>query len=283
MKNKLISSISVLCIISMATIAQIPNSGFENWTSGDPDDWATSNAFPAGLVNILQTSDNHSGSFAVRGNVIDFLGTPIGPVIQSGPDATGFAISEQYHSLELYYKFTSIGGDKFSVNVALEKAGNPIAQGAVALPTTVNTYTHLTLPLTYTTSEVPDLAIIQISITGPVTGTDVHVGSVMFVDDLEFSLSTGFENTSVSYVLTKCFPNPSSNIVNIPLPEPVSGDVVVRVMDSYGKEVCNNTCHAGQYGKNVFQISVEDLPSGLYFYSISRQNNRYQGKFTVTR
>ncbi|MCX6249856.1 MAG: T9SS type A sorting domain-containing protein [Bacteroidetes bacterium] len=283
MKKSLTFLIAFICCITLTTYAQIPNSGFENWTSGDPDNWATSNAFPAGLVNITQTTDSHTGSFAVRGDVIDFFGTAMGPVIQSGPGATGFAISEQYHSLELYYKFTSIGGDKFSVNVGLEKAGNAIAQGAVALPSTVNTYTHLTVPLNYMTSDVPDLAIIQILITGPVTGSDVHVGSVMFVDDLLFSLSAGIENISGSDLMGKCYPNPSSDVLYIPLFENVSGEVTLTVIDTYGKEVKKMAGQSQQFGTNIFQFSVEDLSSGLYFYSINGQNRHYQGKFTVCR
>ena len=283
MKKNLISLIAFICGIIMTTNAQIPNSGFENWTSGDPDGWATSNVFPISLINITQTTDNHSGSYAVRGEVVNFQGTPMGPVIQSGPGGTGFPISEQYHSFELYYKFTSVDGDKFSVNVGLEKDGNPIAQGAAALPSTVSTYTHLTVPLNYTTNDVPDLAIIQISITGPVTGSDYHLGSVMFVDDLLFSLTTGIENISVSDLIGRCYPNPSADIINISLNENVSVEVILNVFDTYGKEVKKIAGQPQQYGKNVFQFSVEDLSSGLYFYSINGQHRHYHGKFTVSR
>ena len=281
MKKSLTSVIVFLCGITMATFGQIPNAGFESWTAGDPDNWATSNAPPAGLVNITQTTDIHTGSYAVRGDVIDFFGTPMGPVIQSGPGATGFAISEQYHSLELYYKFTGVGGDKFSVNVELYKTGNIIAQGAAALPATVTTYTHLTVPLNYLTGDVPDLAIIQISITGPVTGNDVHTGSVMFVDDLLFSFSTGIENISGPDVTTKCYPNPASDFVNIPLQEDVSGNIVLSVFDTFGKEVKRITGQPQQSGMGILQFSVEDLSSGLYLYSINGVSRHYQGKFTV--
>ena len=267
----------------MSTYAQIPNSGFENWTLGDPDGWATSNIFPVGLVNITQTSDNHSGSFALRGEVVNFQSLPMGPMIQSGPGGTGFAISEQYHSFELYYKFTSVDGDKFSVNVGLKKAGNPIAQGAVALPSTISNYTYLSVPLTYTSNEVPDAAVIQLSVTGPVTGSDYHVGSVMFVDDLAFSLSTGIKSNSVSDLNGKCYPNPSSNFISIPLDENISGEVILDVSDAYGKEVKKIAGHPQENGKHIFQFSVKDLSAGLYFYSINGQNRHHQGKFTVSR
>lgn len=283
MKNFLISLITFLCGATMATHAQIPNPGFENWTGGNPDGWATSNVISLGLVNITQTSDYHSGASALRGEVVTFGGNPIKPVIQSGTGGTGFPISEQYHSFELYYKLSPIGGDKFSVNVNLEKAGNIIAEGVVSLPDTVSTYTYLSVPLNYITNDVPDLANIQISITGPITGPDVHPGSVMFIDDLSFSSSAGTEDIFISGLIRKSYPNPTVDIINIPLNETVSGEVILTVFDTYGKVVKKTTGHAQQSGSNIFQFSVENLPSGIYFYSINGENNQYHGKFTVSR
>ena len=283
MKKTLITLMVVICSLAMTANGQILNPGFESWTSGNPDNWATSNAFPAGLINITQTSDSHSGSSAVLGSVVNYFGTPIGPVIQSGPGATGFAISEQYQNFELWYKFTSVGGDKFSVNVGLEKGGNTIAQGIAALPSTVTSYTHLTVPMHYTTNDVPDLAIIQISITGPVTGNDVHVGSLMYVDDLSFSFFTGAGNFSNSDLAGKCYPNPASGLINIPLGKNVSGGIIFSVFDSYGREVKKIHLQQQQDGSGVFQFSVEDLSMGFYFYSLDFQNSHYSGKFTVSR
>jgi hypothetical protein len=283
MRKNVISFIAVIITMTMTAFAQIPNPGFEGWTSGDPDGWASSNVFQAGLINITQSADYHSGSSAVKGEVVNFFGTPMGPVIQNGPGATGSPISEQYHSIELYYKFMPQGGDRFAVNVGLEKAGNPIAQGAVALPQQVNSYTHLTVPLTYTTSEVPDRALIQISINGPVVGTDLHVGSVMIVDDLTFSLSTGIENNSSPELNSDCFPNPASHFINIPVPDELSANVVFKVFDPFGKELKKESIQPQPFGKMVIQCSVEDLPIGIYFYSISGTNKQYRGKFTVSR
>jgi hypothetical protein len=283
MKKNLLSLFALIFGIALMSNAQIPNAGFESWTSGDPDGWATSNAPPAGLVNITQTSDSHTGSYAVKGDVIDFYGTPMGPVIQSGPQATGFAISEQYHSMELYYKFTSVGGDKFSVNIGFQKSGNPIAQGAVALPQTVSAYTHLTVPMNYQVNEVPDLAIIQISITGPVTGNDVHVGSVMFVDDLLFSMATGVENPEGTGISGKCYPNPASDWISIRADATFTGEYTLSVTDLQGKVVKRLTGNAGQEGKDPIRFSVQDLAPGLYFYSMNAQRGHCQGKFAVGR
>jgi hypothetical protein len=282
MKKILLYLIALIFGINMNTNAQIPNPGFEDWTAGDPDGWATSNVFPAGIVTITQTPDSYSGLYAVRGEVVDFFTMPMAPIIQSGPGGTGFAISEQYHSFELYYKFMSIGGDKFSVNVGLDKGGTPIAQGAAAIPDNVSNYTYLSVPLNYMIEEVPDWAIIQISITGPLTGSDVHPGSLMFVDELSFSLLAGIDNATSPGLIGTCYPNPAADIINIPFNENVAGEVLIKVFDTYGKEVKSIACHQ-QDGNNVFQFSVEDLSSGLYFYSINGQSKQYSGKFNVSR
>jgi hypothetical protein len=283
MKKTYMFFIALFCGITMISNAQIPNSGFEDWTAGEPDGWTTSNIPIAGLINITQTTDSYSGTYAVRGEVVNFAGTPWAPVIQSGPGATGFAISEKYLSFELYYKFTSNGGDKFSVNVGLEKEGTPVAQGAVALPADVSNYTYLSVPLNYMIDEVPDWAFIQISITGPITGPDVHLGSLMYVDELSFSLLAGIGNTTAPGLTGKCYPNPAADIINIPLNENVSGEVLIKIFDTYGKEVKSIAFHQQQDGNNFFQFSVENLSSGLYFYSIDGQRKHDSGKFNVSR
>ncbi len=267
--------------ICLSAHSQIPNPGFEAWTAGDPDGWVSSNAFPVSLINVTQTTDAHSGTSACRGEVVIFQTAPIGPVIQSGPGGNGFAISEKYLSIDLYYKFTSVGGDKFSVNVALEKGGVPIAQGAIALPASVSTYAKLTVPLNYTTSDIPDLANIQLSITGPVTGSDYHVGSVMFVDDLSFSLGNGINHILVSNVVGAAFPNPAVDIVSFPLKANVSGEMYLYVYDAFGQEVKKNSTYQVIQGENILNLNVGKLSSGVYFYSIIGQNFSYKGKFTI--
>jgi len=277
------ASIAILCGCSIFVVAQIPNPGFENWTAGDPDHWATSNVFPVGLVNVFQTDDSHSGSSALRGEVVSFVGTPMAAIIQSGPGGVGFPISEKYQSIELYYKFTSTGEDRFGVNVALMKDGSAIAQGAVAIPVTVSDYTFLSVPLSYTLDEVPDSAIIQIMIVGPNTGPDVHVGSVMWVDDLVFSMSTGFSDLHGDEIASICYPNPATDELNILLKNENDGFFLVSVYDVYGKELKSVPFINDTGNKGIVKISVSDLPAGLYFYTIDGPDVSGSGKFYVKR
>jgi hypothetical protein len=282
MKKTLIFLLFLICFLASTVLAQIPNPGFENWTAGDPDGWATSNAFPISLINIVRTTDCYSGSYALRGDVVDFYGSPVSPVIQSGSGGTGFTVSEQYHSLDLYYKFTPVGGDKFYVNVSLEKNSNLIAQGAVAPPSGVTAYTHLLVPLDYTVNDVPDLAIIQISIIGPVTGSDYHTGSVIFVDDLSFSMSSGIApGPGISPI--ECYPNPASDVIYIRSDKVISGNIILKIFNSGGKEMKEIEGTAGSHATGEYRFPVRDLLSGVYFFSMETAGRSYHGKFMISR
>lgn len=280
MKKILIFLIGLLGVVTMTALAQIPNPGFEFWTSGNPDGWATTNAFPS-LVNVTQSTDCHSWLYAVRGDVIDYFFTLVSPIIQTGPQGTGFAISEQYRSLELYYRFLPNGGDRFSVNVALFKGGDPIAQGAVALPAVADDYTHLTVSLSYTVNEVPDWAIIEITIIGPVTGSDYHLGSVMYADDLSFSFSTGDEDVPAALPAGSCYPVPAADEITIRLPVGGAGEVAVTVYDAFGREVKKAALLPQPDGSGACRISVRDLPPGVYLFSVTGTNSRNAGRFIV--
>ncbi len=67
-------------ILVTALQAQIPNSGFEDWTNGEPNGWYTSN-FPPLIVNVTQTNISHTGNWAAKGEVIDVMTFPMPPFL----------------------------------------------------------------------------------------------------------------------------------------------------------------------------------------------------------
>lgn len=182
-----------LCLLTLGASLMVPspvaaqllNPGFENWSSCLPDDWATPNA--CGVITpITRSASAHSGAFAARGQPVNFAGLAIQPVLQNGPEAEGVAISQRYASVTGFYKFSPAGGDRFAVDVVFSKNGQPIAVGSIAIDTAAPNYTAWEVPVGYRSDEVPDNATIQIQIIGP-TGSDFHLDSVMFVDDVGFS------------------------------------------------------------------------------------------------
>ncbi|KAB2666358.1 MAG: hypothetical protein DVB31_08605 [Verrucomicrobia bacterium] len=190
-------SAGVVLALQCRLAAQVPNGGFENWTDCQPDDWASSNV--CGLMApVTKSPAADTGAFAARGEVVSFFGQPIQPLLQIGTTGEGVPISQRYLTLRGSYKFSPVGGDRFAVNVALIKAGSVVAQGAFANPAAAGTYTPFSLTLNYVSPDVPDTAEIQIQIVGPVTGPDFHLGSVMFVDSLEFATGGGAQPPNLS-------------------------------------------------------------------------------------
>lgn len=278
MKNKYLFSIACALFFGANTQAQILNSGFESWTNqtpNDPTDWLTTN-FAAGgisLTPVTETTDKHSGTKAVKGEVLNF-GSAVAPLIQTGNGGEGFPISQRYGSCNLFYKFTPVSGDRFAVNVVLKKDGDPIGSGAVALPATVNSYTALSVPLTYSGPETPDSVIIQITIIGPNTGSDYHVGSVMFVDDVTMNGTASL--TDLTNFRQRAYPNPAETALNIPLEDKsfselivydVNGEVVEQI------QVSEST--------STLVLDVSKYHSGLYTYTLIGKLGVHREKFLV--
>jgi len=170
--------------------AQVPNGGFELWPDACTIEGWSSSSVCGVMAPVTKSTTAHSGSFAVRGEVISFFGSAFAPILQSGADGEGFPITQRHESVDGFYKFAPIGGDRFGVNVAFQKGGSVVAQGVSVFPASA-AYAAFSVKMVYQTAEVPDTAIIQIQVFGPGTGSDYHVGSVVFVDDLTFGTGGG--------------------------------------------------------------------------------------------
>ena len=82
-------------ILVTALQAQIPNSGFEDWTDGEPNGWYTSN-FPPLIVNVTQTNISHTGNWAAKGEVIDVMTFPMPPLLGTGSlTSPGFPVESR--------------------------------------------------------------------------------------------------------------------------------------------------------------------------------------------
>lgn len=176
-------------LASVSAFSQVPNGGFENWTDCTPDFWASPSTCGV-LEPVTKSAQSHSGSFAVRGEVISFFGQNISAFVQSGEDGNGFPIWQRYSTVNGFYIFNPIGGDRFGGNIIFYKGETVVAQGAALFPASA-TYAPFSISMTYMTQDVPDRAILQFQIIGPVTGSDYHAGSVMFLDDVTFDSGGG--------------------------------------------------------------------------------------------
>jgi hypothetical protein len=275
------------------TRAQIPNSGFETWSSGTPNGWSVNNV-PGLDTTISRSATAHGGSFAVRGDVVSFSTVVVQPILQSGSNAEGFPYTQRPLAFTGYYEFQPAAsfGDKFAINVILFKggvSGTIVGVAAAGLSASVSAYTQFIVPFVYQTSDNPDTCVVEIQIVGPDTGQHAtpHVGSYFLLDDIGFS---GVTNVADRQTLPKMFrldqnyPNPFNPTTNISFSFPADGKATLRVFNVLGQEVASlfdGTIQAGKLYRITFNGT--NLSSGVYFARLDFGDKYLMRKMTLLK
>jgi hypothetical protein len=263
--------------------AQVPNAGFEQWSNGNPEGWWTSNfATP----NITQSTDAHSGSYAVRGDVINTGTGIIIPIIISGIiGGHGFPISVRYANLTGYYKLNVVTTENLSVLAIPFKNGQVIGVGGSQF-LTASAYTLFTVPIYYSNGETPDSC--QISITIGNNSGDVSVGSYFLVDDLAFQgVATGVDkddNLNPNTVtLAQNYPNPFNPSTTIQFSIPEQTFIKLEIFNSLGEKVSTLVSEELNKGSYKYEWNASDLPSGFYFYTLKSKSYTETKKMILLR
>lgn len=267
----------VVLVLSLGAYAQVPNGGFENWTNGSPDNWYTSN-IQGVATPITQTSDAHSGSSALKGEVVSFYTYSYPPYVYStyGPSGKGFAVSQRYAQLNGYYKFSPKGNDKFWAELWMWKGDNIIGAGAKQFGA-ASSYTSFSVPVYYSASGTPDSCNIWLAVYQDSASNSATAGSVVYIDDISLSgTATGIKdgNHIISFNLKQNYPNPFNPSTNISYTLPNSEFVRLSIYNIDGSLVnnlVNKNESAGDHiivwnGKNSRGLEVS---SGIYFYRIT--------------
>jgi hypothetical protein len=255
-------TLSAVLLFNSLLLSQILNNGFEEWNSeGNPVYWKATNA-PPSYTTITQTSDAHSGNWAVEGNVVTFSVFTIGPTIISGEEGNGIPINFRPEAIHGYYKFTSIQDDYLQVQANFKKNGVYIGGGANNLVPT-NSYTEFGINISYIAEDIPDSVLIAIFI---VSGAGFpHVGSKMFIDDLFWGGATNVEGEihSLDFKLDQNFPNPFNPSTNISWQSPISSHQILKVYDVLGNEVATLVDEEKPAGVYEVEFYASELTSGI--------------------
>ncbi|HSD62243.1 MAG TPA: T9SS type A sorting domain-containing protein [Ignavibacteriaceae bacterium] len=270
------SSILFLLGIFLLTgfaLAQIPNPGFEDWTNGNPDGWFPNNIPPL-YSTITQTSSAHSGSSALQGTVVSYFDTPISPLILSGTDGQGFPYTSHPGSFHGFYKMTTVGGDYLSGYAVFIKNGQFIGSAYINLGS-AGSYTEFATDITWSTADNPDSAQIGLIVVND--NDTVHIGTIFYLDDLNFSNSVDVKQNGITpfkFELAQNYPNPfnPSTVISYSIPE--QSFVSLKIYNLLGQEVAslvNEEKSAGNY-KVDFSTSGaagDNLASGIYIYRLT--------------
>ncbi len=99
-------------------------------------------------------------------------------------------------------------------------------------------------------------------------------------DPCNFNPGTGIEDLLVSESLS-LIPNPAVNTAKVTFTSKEASDYVLSVVDMVGRTVVSRDIQAVP-GENTYDIDVNELPNGVYMYSISNGRESISQKFVVT-
>jgi hypothetical protein len=298
-QTKCCLTIIVLLLLSANMMAQIPNSGFENWSiNNQPDNW---------LVRYTTASistDKYAGNYALKlqTDIYAGHGDGYGTINSLPPNGTegaqpAFPISARHTTLNGYYKFTPVNGDSCQFFVMLYKhgyVGSPDPQypliGVGALCKSASfTYAPFTVTINYFDSyTIPDSAWISLSAyKGWNFSTNMEYyplgNSTLYVDNLSFDTFA----TSVSkdqtdeipgkYELSQNYPNPFNPSTSISFNLLSKSFVSLKIFDLLGREVATVVSDNLSAGNHTQQWNANGMPSGVYFYRLQA------GSFSETK
>lgn len=280
--RSLIRSGVFLIAVALSTVlvyGQIPNAGFETWSGGMPTGWMATNAPPV-YITVTQVTTAHSGSYAVRGEVVTISGSlTMAPIIQVGSAGDGFAYTQRPTSLTGWYQFTPASGstDQFLITVTLMKSGTvqtAVAAGSIK-PAAASSYTQFTVPLTYVQTIAPDLCFIQFALAPP-SGSP-KVGSSFIVDDIAFStapasLVEGNSSIPGGFLLEQNYPNPFNPSTAISFQLSASSFVKLDVINTLGQVVETVVDGIQAAGRHTARWDAAGQPSGVYYYRLQARH-----------
>ncbi|OFY86919.1 MAG: hypothetical protein A3F72_00770 [Bacteroidetes bacterium RIFCSPLOWO2_12_FULL_35_15] len=282
MKN-IYTSLTVFFLIFTSAFAQIPNNGFENWTTiGNgmkPTGWWSSNDsvnqtnsyFP-----ISRSADHYPitiGNYSIRLENKPSLGDWSARGIAwtgdwNGMDYPTFPINGHPTLLYGYFKYQPQNNDTMDIHIRLYKNGIDVAGGKFASGMLTNTWTAFSIPISsYTDADSARIMIVAWNVDQ--VGFDPLGNSVLYVDNLSLdSLIVPGISENIYLNPTVFFPNPASKNVRIN---------VANNSEQNKLEIFN------VLGQCVFvkQISFEteitlditEYPEGMYFVNLTSGND----------
>jgi hypothetical protein len=267
-----------MCLSAMGSaIAQVPGGDFEAWAGSVPTGWVTSNNILGNTVT--QSTTAHGGSSSARLTVILLTppGTPFGPTLQTGPGGHGFSVAQRYAVCSGYYQFAPIGGDQLTIIASVYKNGSPLGIGAIAVSTAAATWTPFQVQVGYQVAGVPDTCIINVSVIGPTTGTDYHVGSSALIDDITLSGTNAVEPAGPGlpdrFALQQNFPNPFNPSTEIRFSIASPQFTTLTVYDLLGRAVATLVHEMKGPGTYAVKFDAVGLGSGTYYYRLNAGGN----------
>jgi hypothetical protein len=282
--KKTIFTLAAMALTSVSLFAQIPNSGFETWTSmgtySNPDGWDQLNAMTSGM-SVYTCTKGTPGAVGTSylklvSKTVSGMGVMPGVAVSGTMDMatfkpkSGFPYAMQPQKLTGSWQYMASGADAGFVAVYLTK-WNPammmrdtIAKAMQNFSGMAMSWATFNINLTYMSSAMPDSAVIVLS----ASGTTPVDNSYLYVDKLSFAGSvTGINNIDNYVSNITAYPNPSTDNISVELTAQKLSTIKLQLVDVMGNLI--NEVNVGTIQGNYKQtISTTGIAKGTYFLKV---------------
>ncbi len=283
-----------LAIIANSCFSQIPNSGFENWTSMgsyyNPELWGTMNNTTASFAIFTATkgTPGSPGSsylklISKKINSAIVNGIAVSGILDSITQTpkSGFPFSLRPQSFTGKWQHMIYGSSQGSVSVLLTRwdttfnIRDTVAIANQTLSGMDMSWTNFTINFTYKSGTFPDTCIIVLK----ASGINPSQEDYLWVDNLAFSGSVaGISESDNKIFSLNTFPNPANNEIEFTCSKSFYPDYRLIISDMTGHEIFKKSIN-----ENSFKINTSGFANGTYIYKLVNSFDVQCpfGKFTI--
>lgn len=287
--------IAVICLSITAT-AQIPNAGFENWTTvktySNPDGWGTMNNTTtlASVYTATKGTPGNPGSSYLKLTSKTVGSAVVNGIAVSGvldsitmKPKSGFAFNSRPAKLTGKWQHMISGSSQGSVQVTLtrwDKGMNmrmTVGTGSITLSGMEMSWADFNVPISYSEGVNPDSCIILLK----ASGSSPANGDYLWVDNLAFSGTvTGIGNQTSFLNNCSLSPNPAKDFINVRLNLKVPQQISFEIINITGELIY--TKNAGYIQSELNQnFDLTGVSKGIYLLKIIGEQNIEIRKITV--
>ncbi len=285
--NRFFISISAVLLHLSVVNAQIPNAGFEMWSSmgsyENPNGWSTMNDLTTNL-SVYTATKGTPGS--PGSSYLMLTSKTVGPTVVNGiavsgtfdpvsqQPTSGFPFTGQPQSLTGKWQHMIYGSSQGSVSAVLTRwdvASNSrvtVATASKTLSGMAMSWASFTIPFVYTETNAPDTCIIVLK----ASGTSPTNQDYLYVDNLAFSGNVAGIPELKNQDKFSVYPNPASDLLNVAVDNLEVGSCFVEFINEAGQIVLSKAAELSKDHHN-FSIEVGNLPKGVYLTKITTQNS----------
>jgi Secretion system C-terminal sorting domain len=292
---KTIKSLALVLITSSA-VAQIPNNGFENWstmgTYENPDSWGTLNNTTA-MASVFTATKGTPGSPGA--SYLKLTSLTIGPGVVNGIAVSGvldtiamlpksgFAYTTRSANFTGKWQHMIFGSSQGGITVLLTQWNtslnkrDTVAIANQTLSGMAMSWANFTIPFTYFNGNNPDSCIIFLRASGSAPTNNDY----LWVDNLGFSgVVTGVNETDSYITNVSAFPNPASSHINLTFELKEVQNVNLSMADITGKIIYSKDLEVVHGVKNEV-ISCDGISKGTYFITLHTVNGSLTQKVVL--